>query len=74
MAKHTEKLLKATFHTKKHSYPVIVDKYSNGDYKVVVGPDFAVGEKRRYGHGITERKKLKDHEAEIQAMIKLYNK
>ena len=58
--KHIEKLLKAKVSTKKHSYEVIVDKYSGNRYKVVEGPDFLIGKEYRYGHGLTERHAIKE--------------
>ena len=57
--KHIEKLMKATVSTKKHEYEVIVDKYSDGRYKVVEGPDFLIGKEYRYGHGLWNRRALK---------------
>lgn len=44
--KHIERLYTAIAYTKKHSYNVVVDRYSNGRYIVVNGPDFMI--KRRY--------------------------
>ncbi len=41
--KHIEDLHHAIAFTKKNSYEVIVDKYSDGRYIVRTGPDFLIG-------------------------------
>lgn len=60
--KHVEKLMSATVSTKKNSYEVIVDKYSENRYKIVSGPDFLIGREYQYGHGLSNRKQLKGSE------------
>ena len=58
MAKHTPNLMRATISTKLYNYDVLVDKYSGNRYKVVDGPDWAIGRDYNYGHGLTSRHKI----------------
>lgn len=56
--KHTPNLMTATIRTKRRAYTCIVDKYSGNRYKVVIGASAVADREFKYGHGLSNRKKL----------------
>lgn len=55
-----ERYLIATVSTKRHTYPVIVEKTYKG-YRVIdcdLNPQFLIDRRYTYGHGLYNRKKI----------------
>ena len=56
--KHTEKIVLGFYSSKSgREYPVVTDKYSGNNYRVLKGPDHIVGKTLQSGHRFRRARK-----------------